>query len=149
MVYTPGAATHNPAGAVVLFANEDPCIFTARCIQTCSGGQFVFCSGTLGNTLGSVVSAYAVSDLNVCPSVETECNGIALYNVASGTSNYVAVARKGVFLVRAGGPCSGGCSVFHSSGGVASATAVGSVNIIGRSFNAIDEGLYGAVALNC
>lgn len=147
MAYTP--ANPQLAGAVSVFDAESPAIFTGRVISNVSGGQFVVCSGITPTNMGSLVSGYESSDLNICPATVDACNGIALYNQTSGTNNYVAVARKGVFLVSAGGPCSGGTSVFHSSGGVASASAVGSVNIIGRSFNAINEGQFGLVALNC
>ena len=148
MAFTGTGSDFNPLGAVCIYDNEAPSIFTARVIKTVSGGQFVACSGTLGN-LGSAANQVTPSQFNVYASIDGYCNGIALYNVASGTNNYVAVARKGVFLVKAGGPCSGGCSVILSSGGMASVEAVGSVNIIGRSFNSTDEGAFGALSLNC
>jgi len=150
MAYTPTATYHNPLGLVPGYTNEDPCIFTARVLKAVSGGEFVMCSGaTTAGNLGSGLSTFTPDDFNICPSIDGYCNGIAVANADSGTKSYVGVARKGCYLVRAGGPCSGGCSVFLSSGGMASAEAVGSVNIIGRSFNATDEGQYGLIALNC
>jgi hypothetical protein len=82
-----------------------------------------------------------------------QVNGIALYNKASGTSNYVAVARKGCFLVQSTDVVSGGAVVIFNSGGVANTgTAIGSLLYygcgIGRSLTAADSGGYALVALN-
>lgn len=161
MVYTPTGDTNaNPLGAVTLYDSESPTIFTARAIANVSGGQFVFCSGTDGaNIVGSQASSVVANDFNVCPSLlYDQVNGIALYNVASGTTNYVAVARRGAFLVQATGAVSGGAPVSFNSGGVVGIfdAALGSASIpgagqfyqIGRALNSADSGGYLLLALN-
>jgi len=161
MAYVPTTDSNvNPLGAVAVFDNEAPAIFTARAIANVSGGQFVYCSGTDGTLLGSNVASYIATDLQVAPSVlYDQVNGIALYNVSSGTSNYVAVARKGTFIVQASDAVSGGTLVVFASGGVANifSASAGSGTIpgggqfspIGRSLIAADSGGYCLLALTC
>ena len=157
MVYTPtGDANINTLGAIAIFTNEDPCLFTARVIANVSGGQFVMISGTDGAIIGSDVASYATNDLTVAPSLLYDnVGGLALYNASSGTSNYVAVARKGCFLVQSTDVTSGGWPVVFNSGGVCSIMTVGSATasavdkfIIGRSLTCGDSGGYALVALN-
>lgn len=158
MVYTPtGDPNINTLGAVALMDGESPLIFTAIACATVSGGQFVYCSGTNGAVVGSGANTYASSDLLVAPSIYgDQVNGLALYNVASGTNNYVAVARKGSFLVQASDVVSGGTPVVFNSGGVANIFAVGSGTTpgalqflsIGRAMSCGDSGGYALVALN-
>lgn len=160
MVYTPtGDANINTLGAVPIFVNEDPCIFTARVIATISGGQFAMVSGTGGAVVGSSALSYTANDLVAAPALLYDnVGGLALYNVASGTNNYVALARKGAFLVQATDVVSGGHPVVFASGGVAdifSANA-GSASIpgagqfypLGRALTCGDSGGYALVALN-
>ena len=159
MVYTPtGDPNINPMGAIAVFDNESPCIFSARVIANVSGGQFVAISGTDGaGIVGSTASSYVTNDINVCPALLFDnIGGIALYNVASGTSNYVAVARKGSFLVQSTGAVSGGAPVVFNSGGVAGLFELGSASIpgaavfntIGRVKNSADSGAYVLLDLN-
>ena len=155
MVYTPtGDANINPYGAVAVFDSENPNTFTARAIAICSGGQFVMISGTDGaGIVGSAANSYVVNDINVAPAIFYDnVGGLALYTVASGTSNYVGIARKGTFLVQATDVVSGGWPVVFSSGGVANILGIGS-NIsenfsIGRALNSADSGGYVLLALN-
>ena len=160
MAYTPSSNEVNPFGAVAVFDNEAPAIFSAKAVKTVSGGQFVYVSGTDGAVIGSGASQFATSDLLVAPStLYDQVNGIALYNVASGTNNYVAVARKGTFIVQAAGVTSGGCLVTFVSGGVAniwsagagSATVPGAGQFmpVGRAMSAGDAGGYVLLALTC
>jgi hypothetical protein len=159
MVYTPAGDTNiNPFGAVPIFDGESPCTFTARVIATVSGGQFVMISGTLGTVFGSGAAQYAVNDITVAPALLYDnVGGLALYNQASGTNNYVTIARKGCFLVQSTDVVSGGNPVVFSSGGVVnvdsaavSGTAAAGVraHTIGRSLSAGDSGGYALVALN-
>jgi hypothetical protein len=159
MAYTPSSGL-NPFGAVSVFDNESPAIFSAKVAKTVSGGQFVYVSGTDGAVIGSGASQYATSDLLVAPSIlHDQVNGIALYNVASGTNNYVAVARKGTFIVSASDVVSGGTLVVFASGGVANmwSASAGSATVpgagqwatVGRSMSAADAGGSCLLALNC
>ena len=120
MAYAPTTDPNiNPFGAVAVFDSESPCIVTGLCNGTVSGGQFVMASGTNGAVVGSGVGQYASSDILVQPALLNDnVLGMALYKVTSGTSNYVAVARKGSFLVQATDPVSGGFPVTFNSGGV-------------------------------
>jgi hypothetical protein len=161
MAYTPANDSNtNPFGAVVVFDNESPCIFTALAVANVSGGQFVYCSGTNGAVVGSGAGQYASSDLLVAPAIlADQVNGIALYNVSSGTNNYVAVARRGTLLVQATDVVSGGALVTFSSGGVANifsasagsgtAPGVGELNPVGRALCSADSGGYTLLALTC
>jgi hypothetical protein len=159
MVYTPtGDANINPYGAVPIFDSENPCSFTGVCAQTVSGGQFVMISGTLGTIFSSGADSYAVTDLAVCPAILYDnVGGLALQTVASGTTKYVSVARKGCFLVQASDAVSGGAPVCFASGGVAhiwsasagsGTTAVPNQYQIGRALSSADSGGYCLVALN-
>jgi hypothetical protein len=161
MAYTPATDPNvNPLGAVAVFDNEAPAIFSARAVETVSGGQFVYVKATDGTLIGSGVNSFATNDLTVAPSVLHDAvNGIALYNVASGTNNYVAVARKGTFIVQATDVVSGGALVVFASGGVANmwSASAGSATVpgagqfasIGRSLCPADSGGYCLLALNC
>ena len=156
MAYTPAAT--NALGAVVLFDSENPCIFTARVNGTVSGGQFVMISGTNGaGIISSGADSYTATDINVCPALLYDnVGGIALQNVASGTANYVSVARKGCFIVQAVGPVSGGAPVVFNSGGVTSLFTVGSATVptgaqyyqVGRALVTSDDASYTICALN-
>ena len=161
MVYTPtGDANINPLGAVAIFDSEAPTIFTARAIANVSGGQFVMISGTDGaNIVGSQASSVVANDFNVAPALLYDnVGGLALYTVASGTANYVAIARRGSFLIQATGAVSGGAPVAFNSGGVVGIfdAAVGSASIpgagqfyqVGRSLNSADSGGYALISLN-
>ena len=161
MAYTPtGDSNVNPLGAVAIFDSESPTIFSARAIAAVSGGQFVMISGTDGaNIVGSQASSVVTNDFNVAPALLYDnVGGLALYTVASGTSNYVAIARKGCFLVQATGAVSGGAPVAFNSGGVvgvfdgalgsASVPGAGQFYQIGRSLNSADSGGYALIALN-
>ena len=161
MAYTPASDPNiNTLGAVTVFDNESPAIFSAKAAANVSGGQFVYCSGTDGALIGSGVNSYATSDLLVAPSIlADQVNGIALYNVSSGTNNYVAIARKGTFIVQATDVVSGGALVVFASGGVANmwSASAGSATVpgagqfasIGSAMCAADSGGYVLLALNC
>ena len=160
MVYTPtGDPNINTLGAVPVFDGENPCAFTAKAIQTVSGGQFVMSSGTIGNLFGSGANTWtAGSSILVCPALlyDNVC-GIALNNQASGTNNMVGVARKGTFLVQATGAVSGGYPIVFNSGGIVnlndeavsgtSASMVWGFSI-GRALASADSGGYALIALD-
>ena len=156
MTFTPSSGL-NPYGAVALFDTEAPCIVTALCNGTVSGGQFVMSSGTNGAVVGSAASSYAAGDILAQPALLNDnILGLALYNVASGTNNYVAVARRGTFLIECTGPVSGGFPVTFNSGGVvnicstagsATVPVIGMFLPVGRALTAGDAGGYSLVSL--
>ena len=157
MVYTAGAPA-NPLGTQVVFDGENPLIFTGRAVANISGGTFVYVSGTNGALFSSGLDSFTDSDLLIAPAIlSDQVNGIALDNVASGTSNYVAVARQGTFLVQCKDVVSGGATVTFSSGGIAnvfSASAgsgtipgVGQFNPVGRSMSAGDSAGFALLSL--
>lgn len=157
MAYTPtGDANINPVGAVAIFDSENPCIFTARAIANISGGQFVMISGTDGVIFSSGANSYAVNDLTVAPAILYDnVGGLAIQTVPSGTSNYVGIARKGMWLVQSTDMVSGGWPVIFNSGGVCNILSVGSGTsdvlkdfTIGRAYSSADSGGYALVALN-
>jgi hypothetical protein len=159
MAYAPTTDPNiNTLGAVALFDSEAPCIITALCNGTVSGGQFVMASGTDGAVVGSGANTFVSSDILAQPALLNDnVLGLALYNVASGTNNYVAIARRGAFLVQATGVVSGGQPVSFNSGGVVNlmSAANGSATIpgvgqyfpIGRALTCGDSGGYALVAL--
>lgn len=158
MVYTAGAATALTP-AVVLFDSESPAIFTGVAVETISGGQFVYCSGTNGAAVTGVASSFTAGDLKIAgATIADQVNGIALYNQVSGTNNLISVARRGAFLVRASDVVSGGAPVCFSSGGVANiwSASAGSASIpgtgtlapLGRALTAGNSGAQALVALN-
>ena len=125
---------------------------------TVSGGQFVMSAGTDGAVVGSGANTYVASDILTQPALLNDnVLGLALYNVASGTNNYVAVARRGCFLVQATGVVSGGQPVSFNSGGVVNlmSAANGSATIpgigqyfpVGRALTPGDSGGYALVSL--
>lgn len=161
MVYTPtGDSNINPLGAVAIFDNENPCIYSARVIANVSGGQFVMISGTDGaNIVGSDASSYVTNDIAVAPALLADnIGGLTLTRVASGTSNYVGIAKRGTFLVQASDVVSGGALVTFSSGGVCNlfSASAGSASIpgaaqfasVGRALNSADSGGYVLLSLN-
>lgn len=114
----------NPLGAQTLFDGGVPRTFTAHAREVISGGDLVQISGATGD-VGSQVSSYADSDLQVIGAQNVKlCNGIALFNAASGAR--VTIATRGAYLCLAGGIVSGGALVMHNaSGAVANWTPLG------------------------
>lgn len=158
MAYAPATDPNiNTLGAVSVFDTEAPCIITALCNGTVSGGQFVMSSGTNGAVVGSSAASYTAGDILAQPALSNEnVLGLALYNVSSGTNNYVAVARRGTFLVQATDPVSGGFPVTFNSGGVtnicstagsATVPVIGMFLPVGRALTSGDSGGYALVSL--
>jgi hypothetical protein len=158
MAYAPTTDPNiNTLGAVALYDGEAPVIITALCNGTVSGGQFVMSSGTNGAVVGSGANTYVAGDILAQPALLNEnILGLALYNVASGTNNYVAVARRGSFLVQATDPVSGGFPVTFNSGGVtnicstagsATVPVIGMFLPVGRALTCGDSGGYALVSL--
>lgn len=121
----------NPLGANVVFDGGNPRTFTAKALETISGGYLVNISGATSD-VGSQISSFADGDLKVVGAQDSKLfNGIALNN--AGSNELVTVATRGAFLCRAGGIVSGGALVGHNaSGNVQNWTAPGStaVNVI-------------------
>ena len=79
-----------------------------------SGGQLVATSGA-GALVGSTADTYSASDIHVQLIPDSDyCNGIAIDNAASGGN--VTIATRGMYLMRAGDPLSGGTQVYPVSG---------------------------------
>ena len=118
----------NPLGAQVILDGENPRTFTAKALETISGGFLVNTSGATSD-VGSQVSSYSTSDVKVIGAQDAKlCNGIALNN--AGSNELVTVATRGTYLMRCGGTVSGGASVQHNaSGNVANHTLLGSVSV--------------------
>lgn len=106
----------NTLGAVVISDGEVPRIFTAKAMAVVSGGDLISSFSGTANLVGSQISSYATSDVIVQPARDAKLfNGIALNNAASGAT--VSFARKGDYLVKAGGIISGGALVGHNASG--------------------------------
>ena len=103
----------NPVGAVSIFDGGTPRIFTALNPIGVTGGQLVFFAGT-ADVVSSGADSFVSSDIVVSGLASgTSFNGIVVTpgNSASGTSNYVAVATAGTFLLAAGSDVFGGKAV--------------------------------------
>jgi len=145
----------NTLGAVVVLDGETPRIFSAKALETISGGVLVNTSGATGD-VGSQISSFLTGDLKVVGAQnETLFNGLALNN--AGSDEVVSIARRGAYLMNAGGIVSGGALVGHNaSGGVlnwhgnVSGTALINQTIVGRALTTSASGTanYALVALN-
>lgn len=145
----------NPLGANIVFDGDTPRTFPAKAREVISGGFLVQVSGATGD-VGSQISSFADGDLTVIGAQNVKlCNGIALNN--AGSNELVTIARRGAFLMNAGGVVSGGALVGHNaSGGVvtwvgnASGTSIIQDTIIGRAMTTSASGTsnYALVSLN-
>ena len=111
-------ATASPSGAQVVFDGENPRSFTGVSAGSIYGGQLVVSNaGTTAQKVGSIVSTYSANDVEILPVKDSNhVNGIALQTVMSGTSNYVPVATRGTYILRAAGIISGGQTLTVASG---------------------------------
>lgn len=94
----------NPVGAVPIFDGGTPRILSATAAVGVTGGQLVYLSGAV-NAVSSGADSFASSDIFVISVASGALfNGIVLTpgNTASGTTNYVAVAVDGMFILSAG-----------------------------------------------
>lgn len=141
--------TSNPYGVVQVYDGENPCIFTALAKEVISGGEFVMTSGTAG-AVGSSASNFAPSDLIACIS-DSPHKVVGLAVKTAGSNEYVSIARKGTYLVRAGGATSGGMAVIALGGDCVMNTAVdstGSIMPIGRALSDGGSEVFVAISLN-
>ena len=129
----------NPNGLVMLNDFGNPRVFSAKAIETISGGWFVSASGAV-DTVSSGADSFATEDLIVAHCTNgSNFVGIALNTVASGGK--VAVAIDGMYIVRVGAACVAGQKVeMIGTDAVGPNTAIGSDNAIGR---ALTEGASG------
>ena len=142
----------NPAGPVPLFDGEVPRTVTVRASVGVTGGQLIFLSGAASN-LSSGANSYATNDLVIGGAASGGLyNGLVVTpgNTASGTSNYIAIAQEGTWLVTSAGTIIAGNAVFANGADAViggNDTITGSYTPIGRSLsNAGSEG-YVAVRL--
>ena len=128
--------TSNPYGVVQVYDGENPCIFTGVAREVISGGEFVMISGAAG-VVGSNIANFTSTDLVVAITDSPhKCNGICVKTAGSNTA--VSVARKGTYLVRAGGAVSGGAAVLALGGDCVMNVAIdstGSTVSIGRAMS--------------
>jgi len=145
-------AVGNALGAVCVWDSENPRTFTGKARETISGGQFVYVSGADATAqVGSQIASFKSSDLEIAIKDKYElCNGMALNN--AGSEGWVTVARRGDFLVKAGGAISGGqlLSCDEDCVKAISSTAVGSemIGYIGRALTNAGSEDYCLVSLN-
>jgi len=145
----------NPLGAQVVLDGENPRTFTAKALETISGGFLVNTSGATSD-VGSQVSSFTTGDVKVVGAQNAKlCNGIALNN--AGSNELVTVATRGDYLMRCGGIVSGGAIVTHNASGnisnllsSTSGTGVLSDTAIGRAKTTSASGtsLFALVSLN-
>jgi len=141
--------TSNPYGVVGLYDGENPCTFTATAREVISGGEFVMGSGTAG-VVGSSIANFATSDLVVAITDSPhKCLGLAV--TTAGSNGLVTIARKGTYLVRAGGAVSGGMAILPLGGDSVMNVAVdstGSTMPIGRALSDGGSEAFVAISLN-
>jgi hypothetical protein len=145
----------NTLGAQVVFDGNVPRTFTARALETISGGFLVQISGATGD-VGSQISSYADGDLKVIGAQTAAlCNGVALQN--AGSNELVTVATRGAYLMNAGEIVSGGALVGHNGSGAVlnwkghvSGTALINETFIGRALTTSASGTsnYALISLN-
>lgn len=145
----------NSLGAVVIFDGETPRTFTAKAREVISGGFLVSTSGATGD-VGSGTASYVTSDVTVIGAQNVKLfNGIALNN--AGSNEFVTVATRGAYLMRAGAIVSGGALVGHNASGnvgnwvaSASGTALIQDTIVGRALTTSASGTnsYALVYIN-
>ena len=143
----------NTLGAVIVFDGANPRTFTAKARETISGGYLVLTSGASGD-VGSSVSSYVAEDITVFGAQDLNaCNGIALNN--AGSNDWVTVATRGAFLIKAYAPVSGGYLVQHNGSGnvgnwiTSGVSSVGNFPI-GRAMTTAGSGTnsYSLISLN-
>lgn len=121
-------------GLEVVFDGDNPRTFTGIARETISGGQLVVVSGAGNNVIGSSISQYATSDIQVAKIVSPEAvNGIALNTVTSG--QVITVATRGAYILGAAGSVLAGRLV----------EAVDSDNIQTLSSGAVPSALHAKV----
>ena len=148
-------AVGNALGAVCIFDSENPRSFTGVAKETISGGQFVFSSGAVDYVaVGSQASSFKTTDLaiKVCTTFG-QVNGIALNNAA--TDELVTIATRGTYLIKAGGPISGGALVIGVAGDCVMGAGPGDgatngswAGIVGRALTNAGSEEYCLVSLN-
>ena len=138
----------NPNGLVILGDKFAPWTWTARAGGDISGGQFLkIVSGT--SLIASGADSYATNDIIAVPDASgADVIGIAMQNIASGTSNYVTFATKGLFIVTAGGAVDPTdltrVEVYSDS----VQPTVGANNTVGRAWTNAASGTTNCVILN-
>jgi len=163
----------NEMGATVVFDGGCPRTITFKAMLDISGGQFVVFSGAgVGGLVSSGASTFSAADILAVPcyaslgSALEQINGIALYDVASGT--YGAAATRGAYIVKVGGSLSPGTLVeamgptavrtigskvvptAEFAGNAGTATCIPGATTIGRCIvpGASGTNSYGVVYLN-
>lgn len=93
------AIYNNPLGAIGIADGGTPRVITVKARENISGGYFVNGSSAEG-VVSSGANSYAASDIeavNIATQIGSQCIGLALTDIASGT--YGPVAMRGIFLL--------------------------------------------------
>lgn len=145
----------NPVGAVPLLDGGVPNTITVTAGIGVTGGQLVFFSGA-NNAVSSGADSYVSNDARVAGAASGILfNGIVLTpgNTASGTNNYVTVARNGTYIVTSAGTIIAGDPVYaNGADAVIGLTNTGTVIAgsyipIGRAITAAGSEGYVVVSL--
>lgn len=132
--------TVSPSGTQVLGDGANPRIFTGVATDDIKAGELVVSNAaTTAQAVGIDTSTFAPADIEILPIKDSlHCNGIALATVDSGTTNYVSVATRGTYILRAGAVISGGQSIVplsgtaqHVGGGQTITVTSGTVSVAG------------------
>ena len=89
----------NPLGLVNILDGGTPRIITGTANSDISGGELVKIVSN-GPNVSSGADSYAATDIvfDSVGGIGSNFGGVALSTVSSGTSNFLAVARRGVFI---------------------------------------------------
>ena len=129
----------NPAGFVPIFDNATPRMLGGVAMETISGGQLVQISGAADN-VSSGASSFVASDIQYALGASgLSFNGIATQTVTSG--NYVSVATRGSYIIRAAGTILPG-RVVAANGAEAVVADTTAGTAAGRSLSSATSGNY-------
>jgi hypothetical protein len=126
-------------------------IFSAVAEGAISGGALLQAGSYTSTVTNGSLSIYDYSKIKVsCGGSGLNCAGMALYDRASGTTNEVAVLRRGIVIVPANGAVEAGRSIEPSSAGADACvlTAANAGRSIGKGLTTAASGGYTIALLN-
>ena len=134
----------NPAGYVSPLDGGVPRIIGGKAIETVSGGQIVFFSGTT-TAVSSGLNSLADGDLLVATGASgDQVNGVAIENATSG--EYVGVATKGCVIMTAEDTVTNGLTVICTGkDAVLAGTTAG--HVMGRALTCAGSEGYALISL--
>ncbi len=126
----------NTGGLQVVADGGAPRVITGTARIALSGGFLVRASGA-ADAVSSGVNSFVTEDVTFTDDASGALfTGVALQQVASGTTNYVSVATRGMFIITAAGTIEAGRLVAANGDHAvvtAGVTNMGSGALIGRS----------------